>query len=247
MEKACYYSVLNIEREATEVEIKKAYRVLALKWHPDKNPDDVKNAEEKFKEIGEAYTVLSDSEKRKRYDKFGHKGVDDPFAGFESAADIFFHFFEDGSEAGFLSPDDLNFLVGAASRNAPKFKKRVGGRRFKGGGYTKGNAKLESMMMDAFGLGKKKTGKGKKDDSDDDEDDLGMGEMGDDFFMHIMMGMAGGAMGGKSKGKQSEDDEWEDADEDDGEPKKIGDEEDEWEDDSDEQEYKPPGNTKKKK
>ena len=59
-----------------ETEIKKAYRKLALKWHPDKNPDNKEAAEEKFKQIAEAYDVLSHKEKRDIYDKYGHKGLD---------------------------------------------------------------------------------------------------------------------------------------------------------------------------
>jgi molecular chaperone DnaJ len=89
-----YYEVLGIGREATEQQIKSAYRKLALKYHPDRNPGDHK-AEEAFKEAAEAYAVISDSEKRSIYDRFGHAGVSgvgaggfDPnaFAGFE---DIF--------------------------------------------------------------------------------------------------------------------------------------------------------------
>lgn len=66
-----YYEVLGVERDATAEDIKKAYRKLAVKYHPDKNPGD-KSAEEKFKELGEAYEVLSDEEKRTAYDRFGH-------------------------------------------------------------------------------------------------------------------------------------------------------------------------------
>ncbi len=81
MSKKDYYSVLGVERKASEDEIKKAYRKLAMKWHPDKNPDD-KKAEDKFKELSEAYEVLSDAEKRKMYDQFGHAGAQGGFGGF---------------------------------------------------------------------------------------------------------------------------------------------------------------------
>lgn len=68
-----YYETLNVSRTATEDEIKKAYRKLAMKYHPDRNPD--KEAEEQFKQVKEAYEVLSDQQKRARYDQFGHQGV----------------------------------------------------------------------------------------------------------------------------------------------------------------------------
>ena len=67
-----YYEILGLKKGATEREIKSAYRKLALKWHPDKNQDKKKEAEEKFKEINEAYQVLSDSKKKQAYDQFGH-------------------------------------------------------------------------------------------------------------------------------------------------------------------------------
>ena len=74
MSKRDYYEVLGVGRDASEAEIKKAYRKLALKYHPDKNPDN-KEAEDKFKEAAEAYEVLREPDKRKRYDQFGHAGI----------------------------------------------------------------------------------------------------------------------------------------------------------------------------
>ncbi len=90
-----YYEILGVERGASEAELKKAYRKLAIQYHPDKNPDD-KQAEEKFKEAAEAYEVLSNADKRARYDQFGHEGVRGS-AGFGGGGgmnmeDIFSHF-----------------------------------------------------------------------------------------------------------------------------------------------------------
>ena len=73
MAKRDYYEVLGVDKSASAEEIKKAYRKMAIKYHPDKNPGD-KDAEEKFKEAAEAYDVLSNPEKRQRYDQFGHAG-----------------------------------------------------------------------------------------------------------------------------------------------------------------------------
>lgn len=86
MAKRDYYDILGVSRNASDDEIKKAYRKLAIKYHPDKNPGD-KEAEAKFKEISEAHEILSDKQKRARYDQFGHAGVGgnagggNPFAG----------------------------------------------------------------------------------------------------------------------------------------------------------------------
>ena len=77
-DKRDYYDVLGLQKGSGEDEIKKAYRKLAKKYHPDLNPGD-KAAESKFKEVSEAYAVLSDGEKRARYDQFGHAGTDENF------------------------------------------------------------------------------------------------------------------------------------------------------------------------
>jgi len=98
MIKRDYYEVLGVDRRASEEEIKKTYRKLALKYHPDRNPGD-QEAEEKFKEAAEAYEVLRDSEKRNIYDQFGHQGLQGTgFTGFGGFDDIFYAFgdiFED--------------------------------------------------------------------------------------------------------------------------------------------------------
>src|SRR5258707_15588558 len=80
MAKRDYYTVLGVNRDASDEDIKKSYRKLAMKFHPDRNPDD-KGSEEKFKEAKEAYEILTDPKKRAAYDQFGHAGVD-PSAGF---------------------------------------------------------------------------------------------------------------------------------------------------------------------
>jgi molecular chaperone DnaJ len=81
-----YYEVLGVSREASTDEIKRSYRRLAVQFHPDRNPDDP-DAEEKFKEASEAYAVLSDGEKRARYDRFGHQGLaGEGFSGFDPSA-----------------------------------------------------------------------------------------------------------------------------------------------------------------
>ena len=90
-EKRDYYEVLSVSRSATEEEVKRAYRKLAVKYHPDKNPDDP-HAEEKFKELGEAYDVLMDADKRAAYDRFGHAAFSQGMGrggGFHDPFDIF--------------------------------------------------------------------------------------------------------------------------------------------------------------
>lgn len=98
-----YYEVLSVSRQATEEEIKRSYRKLAVKFHPDKNPGDA-HAEERFKELGEAYDVLMDGNKRAAYDRFGHaafaQGTAGPAGGFHDPFDIFREVFGGGGGVG---------------------------------------------------------------------------------------------------------------------------------------------------
>lgn len=102
-DKRDYYEVLGLKKGASDDEIKKAFRKMAMKYHPDKNPGD-KKAEEKFKEINEAYAVLSDPEKKSKYDRFGHAGVD-PNAGFGGGG---------GGFGGFGGFEDIFDMFGGA-------------------------------------------------------------------------------------------------------------------------------------
>ena len=97
-DKRDYYEILGVNRNATDDELKASYRVLAKKYHPDRNPGD-KPAEESFKEAAEAYEVLRDPQKREIYDQYGHKGLEGSgFSGYRGFEDIFSSFggiFED--------------------------------------------------------------------------------------------------------------------------------------------------------
>jgi len=117
MAKKDYYELLGVDKNVSQDDLKKAYRKLAIKYHPDKNPGD-KEAEEKFKEIAEAYSVLSDPDKKARYDRFGHQGVNGGFggggAGGFNMEDIFSQF---GDIFGDSSPFS-SFFGGGGGRRA---------------------------------------------------------------------------------------------------------------------------------
>ena len=125
-EKRDYYEVLEVPKTATADEIKKAYRKQAIKYHPDKNPGD-KEAEEKFKEAAEAYEVLSDPQKRQRYDQFGHAGMGGA-SGFSgggmSMDDIFSHFGDIFGGSGFSSFFGGGF--GGSRRGGPQTRVNKG-------------------------------------------------------------------------------------------------------------------------
>ena len=122
-----YYEVLGVQKGAGAEDIKKAYRKLAMKYHPDRNPDN-KEAEEKFKEAAEAYEVLSDEEKRSRYDQFGFAGVDPNYGAGQGGA-------YGGGFGGFGDFGDLGDLFGSffgggrrSSANSPRRGENVGAR-----------------------------------------------------------------------------------------------------------------------
>ena len=108
-DKRDYYEVLGISKSASEDEIKKAYRKMAKKYHPDLNPGD-KDAEAKFKEVGEAYEVLSDPEKKARYDQYGFAGVDPNFGAGAGAGGGFGGF--GGFDGGFDVGDIFSSIFG---------------------------------------------------------------------------------------------------------------------------------------
>lgn len=126
-----YYEILEVERTASGDEVKRAYRRMALKYHPDRNPENPE-AEQKFKEAAEAYDVLRDVEKRSRYDKFGHEGVNGAgFGPFSSNEDIFSHFsdifgdlfgFSMGGQRGSRAQagSDLRYNLSISLRQAAK-------------------------------------------------------------------------------------------------------------------------------
>ena len=109
-QKRDYYEVLGVDRNADEATIKKAYRVLAKKYHPDANPGD-KEAEKKFKEASEAYAVLSDAEKRKQYDQFGHAAFDGSAGGGAGGFDF------SGMDMGDIFGDIFGDFFGGGSRS----------------------------------------------------------------------------------------------------------------------------------
>jgi molecular chaperone DnaJ len=130
MAKRDYYEVLGVSRDAGIDQIKQAYRKLALKYHPDRNPS--KDAEEKFKEISEAYEVLSDSQKRSTYDQFGHAGLEGMFSGggfnwsdfhhFEDLEDIFGGFTDIFSRFGI----DLDIFGSSSGTSRPRRGRDIG-------------------------------------------------------------------------------------------------------------------------
>ncbi|XP_053266566.1 dnaJ homolog subfamily B member 6 isoform X1 [Podarcis raffonei] len=136
-----YYEVLGVHRHASQEDIKKAYRKLALKWHPDKNPDNKEEAERQFKQVAEAYEVLSDAKKRDIYDKYGKEGLngggggthfDSPFEygfTFRNPEDVFREFFGGRDPFSFdFFEDPFDDFFG--NRRGPRGNRNRGGGSF---------------------------------------------------------------------------------------------------------------------
>ena len=115
MSRRDYYEVLGVERGATQEAVKKAYRQLAMKYHPDRNPGD-KEAEDRFKEVAEAYEVLHDPEKRAGYDRYGHAGAS-PFGAGAGAGDFAGSSRKAGAAAGRASAAATRSRSGSRSRS----------------------------------------------------------------------------------------------------------------------------------
>src|SRR3990167_1118007 len=123
MAKKDYYEVLGVNRDASDDEIKKAYRKLAMKHHPDRNPDNPKS-EEQFKEAKEAYEILSDQQKRAAYDQYGHAGVDPqargPGGGNGGFGDIFGDIFGGGGRSNVYRGADLRYNLEISLEDAAR-------------------------------------------------------------------------------------------------------------------------------
>lgn len=145
MAKRDYYEILGVSRNASEAEIKKAYRQMAIKYHPDKNPGN-KEAEEKFKEAAEAYEVLSNAEKKSRYDQFGHQGMNSGGYGGGSHMNMEDIFSQFGDIFGGHNPFESFFGGGGGQR--------AGGRRVNRGTNLRIKVKLDLKEI-ANGVEKK--------------------------------------------------------------------------------------------
>lgn len=140
MSKRDYYEVLGVSRTVEEIELKKAYRKVALQYHPDRNPGN-KEAEDKFKEAAEAYEILSDADKRARYDRMGHAGVDPNYGG--------------GYGRG-MNMDDIFTNFGTIFEDSP-FGSFFGGGRTQGSGQRGSNLRVKiKMSLEEINSGVKK-------------------------------------------------------------------------------------------
>ncbi|XP_034840255.1 dnaJ homolog subfamily B member 6 isoform X3 [Maniola hyperantus] len=146
-----YYRILGVSRTATDGEIKKAYRKLALKWHPDKNPDNADESNRRFKEISEAYEVLSDERKRRVYDQYGKEGLNNS-RGRHSAADEDYDFGYHSFPFKFRDPEEVfrEFFGGSPFGDLFADMNGHGGR---GGRRSHPGTSLTSSLFSPFGFG----------------------------------------------------------------------------------------------
>ncbi|MBS1552215.1 MAG: molecular chaperone DnaJ [Bacteroidetes bacterium] len=125
MTKRDYYEILSVGKNSTTDEIKTSYRKLAMKYHPDKNPGNAE-AEEKFKELAEAYEILSDPNKRQRYDQFGHQGVNGGAHGFDNINDIFSQFGDIFGRSGGSGGSIFDEFFGGSQRGSRREQNNQG-------------------------------------------------------------------------------------------------------------------------
>lgn len=125
MTKRDYYEILSVGKNSTTDEIKTSYRKLAMKYHPDKNPGNAE-AEEKFKELAEAYEILSDPNKRQRYDQFGHQGVNGGAHGFDNINDIFSQFGDIFGRGGSSGGSIFDEFFGGSQRGSRREQNNQG-------------------------------------------------------------------------------------------------------------------------
>ncbi|KAH8739378.1 heat shock protein [Cryptosporidium ryanae] len=147
-----YYEVLKVPKDASTSDIKKSYRRLALKWHPDKNPDNRGEAEEMFKKIAEAYEVLSDPEKRSRYDSYGPDGVNGDFSDFSSGFREFDRHFSMGHASKifeeFFGTNNIFDLFSSSFGDFPGFNEHNQGST--GGGTGRGHSRSRANRRSPF-------------------------------------------------------------------------------------------------
>ena len=143
-----YYKILDIDKKADDATIKKAYRKMAMKWHPDKNQDNKTEAEEKFKEISNAYEVLSDPKKKQSYDQFGEEGFNQNFSNFrhKRADEIFEQFFQKTSGNPFSFSFSQTQTFTNPNSNFPKKHSNIRNNNFK----TEINHKIRCSLEELY-------------------------------------------------------------------------------------------------
>lgn len=153
-----YYKILQVDKNATDDDLKKAYRKLAMKWHPDKNPTNKKQAEAKFKEISEAYEVLSDSQKRAVYDQYGEEGlkgqVPPPGAGAGGPAGATYFQTGDGPNVFRFNPRNANDIFAEFFGGSSPFSGMGGGSGMGGSSGMFSSGMFGDDMFSSFGEGR---------------------------------------------------------------------------------------------